>query len=334
MIIDAMNPIKPTRIFWKPPGIAAGILLVVLLLNCSLAVASDDSPLFRIGFSHTLFTDVNENDAKAALKVWSQVIARERGFTSDPETRIFPDTAELLRTLQTKRVDAVGITTLEYAAVIREVQFAPIFICCTGGKNREQYLVLVHRDSNLHQLSDLHGRSLTFHQNARACLAQPWLDTLMIEETGKTIADWVGKVTQAPKLSQTVLPVFFRQNDACVVTLGEFETMCELNPQIGQRLKILARSPEVVTTVFCFRADYDPVFKEQIMASLRDLHNTPAGQQVLTIFQSERIEDQPVSCLDSTLALLARHTKIVGSLAASNSPQKTGTLQSAKGVDP
>jgi phosphonate transport system substrate-binding protein len=97
-----------------------------------------------------------------------------------------------------------------------------------------------------------------------------------------------------------------------VVSRAEFETMCELNPQIGQQLKIIATSPEVVTSVLCFRADYAPAFKPQLFTALRDLYKTPAGQQVLTIFQSEKIEDQPASCMDSALELLAAHDRICG----------------------
>ena len=58
--------------------------------------------------------------------------------------------------------------------------------------------------------------------------------------------------------------------DACVVARTGFETMCEINPQIGKQLKVIASSPEVVPAVFCFRADYSPPFKEDLLAGLRD----------------------------------------------------------------
>jgi hypothetical protein len=115
-----------------------------------------------------------------------------------------------------------------------------------------------------------------------------------------------------------VLPVFFRQSDACVVTRSGFETMVELNPQLGRQLKILARSPEVVPAVFCFRADYAAGFKEDLFAGVRDLHKSAAGQQVLTVFQSDKIEDQPMSCLDSALELLATHQKLCGCANGTN----------------
>jgi phosphonate transport system substrate-binding protein len=192
------------------------------------------------------------------------------------------------------------------------VRFAPIFVTYNGGRTREQYLVLVHLDAKLDRLADLRGRNLTVHQNSRVCLAQPWLDTLLVKEGAKPAAEWLGKLTQCPKLSKVVLPVFFHQSDACVVTRTGFETMCELNPQIGKQLKVIARSPEVVPAVFCFRANYAPSFKEDLFAGVRDLHQTMAGQQVLTVFQSEKIEDQPASCLDSALEMLATHDRLCG----------------------
>jgi hypothetical protein len=57
----------------------------------SWSAESDPSPPFRIAFSSGLFTDVNENDAKAALRIWGQTLPREQGIEMDPEFRIFKD---------------------------------------------------------------------------------------------------------------------------------------------------------------------------------------------------------------------------------------------------
>ena len=40
---------------------------------------------FRIGVSSATFTEVNENDAKAGMKVWAQTLLRERGLPVEPE---------------------------------------------------------------------------------------------------------------------------------------------------------------------------------------------------------------------------------------------------------
>lgn len=329
-----MNPSQHPHSFRRAPRVAFRLILLVAMFLRGSHADEVESNLFRVGFSHTLFTDVNENDARAAVKAWGQTIARERNIPTDPEARIFRNTPELLQALRDKSVDAVGISTIEYAAVRREVPLAPLFITYNAGRCREQYLLLVHRDSKLECLADLRGKSLIFHANSRAALAQPWLDTLLLKADGKTTAAWLGKITRTPKVAQVILPVFFRQTDACVATRTEFETMCELNPQIGQQLKVLARSPEMVPSLFCFRAGYASTFEEQVFAGSRDLHKTPAGLQVLTIFQSEKVEDQPASCMDSALELLAQQAQFAGGDRATNAPQPGEPPLPAKGLNP
>ena len=61
---------------------------------------------------------------------------------------------------------------------------------------------------------------------------------------------------------------------------------------------------EDIPTLICFRADYAPAFKDKILAGLRDLHLSPAGQQVLTVFRCEKLEEIPADGLQSTLDLL------------------------------
>ena len=272
--------------------------------------AESESRAFRLGFSSAMFTDVNENDAKASVRVWGQALGQERGVHVDPNVLILKDIPALLHALRTEGVDALALPTTEYDAFRKEVPFAPIFVSFSGGRFTEQYVLMVHQDSGITSLADLRGRSLAMHRHPRASLAEPWLDTLLVQAGLKPAALFFGKTSLNTKLSKVVLPVFFRQTDVCVAPESGFRTMAELNPQVGKQLKVLATSSEFLPALFCFRADYASAFKEQLFAGIRDLHKTPAGQQVLTIFQAERIEEQPPSRLDSTLELLATHRRL------------------------
>ncbi|WP_373500525.1 phosphate/phosphite/phosphonate ABC transporter substrate-binding protein [Desulfococcus sp.] len=254
---------------------------------------------------------MNENDAKAAVKVWGELIARERSVPTDPDPDIFRDIDALIRSLREKQVDAVGITMTEYARLRREVHFSPIFVTYNAGRTTEQCVLLSHRDGPVKSVADLRGRSLLLHTNPRACLAPLWLDTILVKQGHRAAARFAGRISRDAKLSKVVLPVFFRQTDACVVTRSAFDTMAELNPQLARQLAVLAESPEMVPAVFAFRADYNPHFKGDLIAGVNGLKRTPAGRQVLTIFHSEDIEEHPASCLDTALELIAAHEKLV-----------------------
>ncbi len=292
--------------------------------SCRLLMAADsfsgdsNTALLRVGFSSSMFTDVNENDAKAAVKAWAQVLAKERNIPIDPEARVLNGTEEISRALQSKLVDAVALTTDEHSRLGRELLSSEFIVGVNDGRLTEEYVLLVHRDSGIERVGDLRGRSLNFFQNTRMSLASAWLDTLLVKDGLGRTSKFFGRVTQLNKLPRVILPVFFRQSDACVVTRRGFHIMAELNPQVGQQLKVLSSSPELVPAGFCFRRDYNNPLKERILAEFGKVHTTPAGQQVLTIFQSGRLEVHPISILNSSLELLASHSRLC---AATNSAE-------------
>ena len=110
--------------------------------------------------------------------------------------------------------------------------------------------------------------------SSRASLAPVWSETILAREGLGSASGFYGQITTASKISQAVLPVFFRQLDACVVTRSGFETMVELNPQVGRQLKVLASSPPVVPVVFCFRASYDSPIRAKVLEEIAQWHNT------------------------------------------------------------
>jgi phosphonate transport system substrate-binding protein len=286
-------------------------LLTAALLNVTAAIAGSDTKQFRIGFSARTFTDVNDNDALAAIKVWSTTIAREQGIPMSPSPLVLKGVNEIRLALSNQEVDALALPIDEYWP-LRDLLDNRVFIGNEyDGKITEEYLLLVHKDSGLQRLDDLRGQSLIFMQNSLTSLATIWLDTELIQ-AGFPQAAGFCKVTYFPNLSKSLLPVFFRQADACVVTRNGFKTMGELNPQIIQQLKVLATSPELVSSGFTFRRDYDEPVRATIIKELTQMMTSPAGAQVMKLFKSGSLVSRPASCLDSSFELLATYERLLG----------------------
>jgi phosphonate transport system substrate-binding protein len=129
-------------------------------------------------------------------------------------------------------------------------------------------------------------------------LAICWFDTLLLQKESAPAIEHVSRVTYFNKPSRAVLPVFFQQADACIVTRRHFETMSELNPQIGQQLWVLASSPGLVPSMFTFLADSASPFKDWMLLEMKRLSDSPAGQQLLTLLQADSIEECPISIAD------------------------------------
>lgn len=274
--------------------------------------AETNSEHLRLAFSATMFSQVSENDAKASVKAWGLTVARERHIPVEPEPTFLRGVSAFRTALQNKEIDGAGITAYEYSQLYKDIPFSPIFVTCREGRTTEEYVLLVQQDSKMERVTDLRGHSLIIQDSPQNCLAQPWLDTVLVQQGVRPSTEFFGKITFAPKYSSVVLPVFFHQSDACLTTRAGFEIMSELNPQLSKQLKVLATSPAIVTAVFCFRADYSPSFKDTLFAGMSDLHTTTAGMQVLTVFQSEKLEAQPASCMASALEMMAAHDRVCG----------------------
>jgi ABC-type phosphate/phosphonate transport system substrate-binding protein len=297
-------------------GWRASVWLVLLAggpmsLQAVEAVATAPSnTVLRLGFSSSLFAGVNENDAKAAMKVWAQAILTEHRVGIIAEAKVLNGGEEITSAVRDKLVDTVTLSVEEYCALGRELLCTNAIFGVSAGALTEEYLLLVHHDSNLGRIDDLRGHSLVLFENARAALAPVWLETLLLKSGLGQTHRFCGRVMQATKLSQVVLPVFFRQADACVVTRRGFQTMVELNPQVGQQLRTLVASPALIPSAFLFRADYTDPTKEVILGETGKVHSTAGGQQILTLFQCENLELHSVSVLDPSVELVATHRRL------------------------
>ncbi len=296
--------------------LSVGVLSALLATAPALhVVAEAGSPTpqpapFHLGFSSSTFGEVNENDALAAVKIWSKVLAADERLPLDPQSRVFSTTSEIATALRAKDLDAINLATDEYL-ILRE-QLASDH-CILGIQSQgvtDEYVLLVRSDGPIAGLRDLRGRSLALLEGPRMRLAKIWLETCFLEAKLGRTDGFCGRVTAFNKLTRVVLPVFFRQTDACVVTRRGFETMVELNPQVGRELRVLIVSPPVVPSLLAFRADYTSPVLERVLALLKGWHTTVAGRQILTIFQYDRVEDYPLSVMADTLKLLENHARL------------------------
>lgn len=303
------------------PGPAV-ITAVFLLLEFSLLLIPTRADSlhsgrhsFRIGFTNSHFTEVNGKDAKAAMKIWAKTIADERGMPVEPEISIFDELDSLGEGLRKKRVDAAAINTLEYALLRQSVRFDPIFFHFEKGTPASRYVLLSNRNSTVRATADLKGKRLRIHRNPRTCLAPLWLEILLANGDFGRMDDFVTEVCWESKLSSVLLPLFFQKTDACVVTRAGFDTMRELNPQVGDKLMVIAESLEVVTRLFAFRADFQSHFRKEILSSLESMHQSVEGRQILNLFRTEELRRKPETLLETSLEMVEEYERLLERVA-------------------
>ncbi|WP_225919482.1 phosphate/phosphite/phosphonate ABC transporter substrate-binding protein [Actomonas aquatica] len=274
-----------------------------------LAPAPPPTP-FRVGFSASLFEVINAQDARAAVKSWSYAITAENDLSIQPDAEIIADLTTLTTALQSGTLEAAGLTTDDFFALREAVELSHLFVTQTAGQTHEEYVILVRRDQGITSLAELQDHDLLVHQSPRLCLALPWLDRTLHDQDLPSAPSFFDHLIPHPKLTQVVLPVFFGRATACLLTRRDFETMAELNPQLGRQLVAVASSPPYIPAVMALRADFNSPELPGILAALRTLHQSPSGQQVLLIFQGEALVPCLPADLEPSLELLRAATEL------------------------
>ena len=306
--------LQPPRFARK---ICAGLALWLGVCFAQAARGADTPPTtgdtnhpFRLAFSSSLFTEVNETDARAAMKAWIMTVANERNIAVDPDPHIFTTFDELTALCRTNPIDGVGITTSEYARLRQVMKFDRLGVGELGGSIVEEYFVLVRQDSGIERLDQLRGRTLNVLNTPRTSLATVWLDTALLEAGLKRCTNFFRQINYKNKASLVMLPVFFRQADACLTTSNSFKVMGDLNPQLTKQLRVLAVSPEVLPSCFAFCTNDNSPTRPQILKEMTRMNETAAGKQILTLVKADGIVEAPLSSMDSSLELLAEHDRL------------------------
>lgn len=284
--------------------------LFLCMASGQTATGSADRSPIRFSMSIKLFREVNENDAVASLKAYAEQIAASRSLVADPNPRIFNGADELTRMLIRGEVDLVSLPTQEFLTLEENLVTGPILISLVNGSDYEEYVLLVRTDSPAMMLADLKGQRLLLLDSLNASLARPWLEVALNEKKLAPPEAFFNRLTQVTKTSQAVLPVFFRQSDACVVTRQGFALMGELNPQLTKQLRALALSPQLVPHLTCFRIGFDPSLKEKIVAAITGAQGTAAGKQMMTIFGCDQVQERSLASLKGTRVLLEDYDRL------------------------
>ena len=118
--------------------------------------------------------------------------------------------------------------------------------------------------------------------------------------------DFFGRTDEVFTASRAILPVYFGQYDACVVDRSSLDVMVELNPQLGAKLAVVAKSPGYLETVVCLRNDYTE-YRDELISALNEMHTLPTGQQLLMILKVDRLRPYEPRYLETVKALYGMH---------------------------
>lgn len=229
--------------------LSLGSLLVIVIIS-SLGMAEtvrDGIEYLNIGYTKSLLSDVDFKDAQVAMDLWVKELSKSTKNPLQPRSILIDDLPALIRAINAKQVDVLGLSCLDYFKIKDQVNLEPGMVVIIGGKPSKEFSLITRRDKGLKNLGELkNSKLLVCDEKPGNGVPLMWLDTFLVKQGVPSSKRLFISIKEVDKVSQAVLPLFFKQVDACLVSRSGFETMVELNPQIGEQLTILATSPGFV----------------------------------------------------------------------------------------
>jgi len=281
----------------------AWMLTAGLSLRAAVAAADSGAPV-RLAISESLVTDVNINDARAAMVIWLQRMMVDLNVVIEINPKVFDTTLEIVRRARTGQLDAVALNVVEYRQIADFLDPSEV-MAEAGTEGEEQYILLAKRNGGIQHVADLRGRRLTMLKTPKMCVASAWISTLLDAGHLGPSDQFFGSVIEDTKVSKVVLPVFFGQTEACLTSKRSFDTMVELNPQVGKDLTAIASSPAMVVTFYVFHKNYHGVNREKFAKVYSNVRADAAGRQLATLFQFQALVVRDADCLAPALAVLS-----------------------------
>ncbi len=289
--------------------IAAGIIAVSGFIRCDPCNATGNSFHLSIGFSTRGHPNANLEDARAAVSLLTRKIVDRNSWTG--ESHSYDSLAEMERDIRDRRTQLLGIQADEYLELRKRVPIDPIMVTIGDRGLELGLLLLVRKDSGIRSLRDLKNRSIvvTKRSSQYGNLNHVWLETLLLREGIRERERFFTTVKEVQTVKQVVMPVFFRQADACIVTRQVFELSVELNPQLGKQLTAIARIDNLAPGIIVIDRRLPDDIRQKLRQTLLTLHEAPDGQQMLMLFQVRKLVPFQPEYLKATEALFAEHRK-------------------------
>lgn len=293
-------------------------LLAIAQVACVLlAIRAGGQPapenrLVRMGTMSETYARMNAGDAQVAMQLWIDTIVRKIGGQYTGVSVVFKDVAQAVEAVRKGELEVVNLPSVDFLQARAQVDLEPVAVgVFADGRAAQEFLLLTRRDTGAQTLADLRGGKLLVNRLDWRT-ARLWVDIRLNEAGQPNSRAHFGEIRQVDGTSKQVLPVFFGQADACIVTVRGLATLAELNPQLARQLMPLARSPEYLLYLVTLVPGLDEEVRRDFMDMALDLHRDPTGRQMLTLFGLERIRRFKAEDLDSLEELAAEYERLTG----------------------
>jgi len=292
------------------------MFMVCWISGAGLLMAADGdrtpTPTKEIRFAAAegLYPNISRKDGRMALELLMQKTIVKQNYPYSVELIFIDPVNGLAEAIQSGGFHFVTLSSIDYYKYREAVYLKPIMTPTKVSTPTEQLLLLVQAEQALPTIRQKEERSLIIETGTSGDLSQIWLDHFLMDRGLSKSDSFFTKIRRVNKPSRAILPVFFKQADACIIPRHTLDVIQELNPQIRQKVKPLQQSKGLIRLMICAtdkpsQEDIDILVRESTL-----MEHNPDTRQAMTILQMKRFVRILPEDLKATEILLLRHQKI------------------------
>lgn len=285
---------------------------LVCLSIMPIANAADDpfaKESLRAGFYAKSFPDFSAEDIEITVKLLSEELGKDVGVNS--VVTVYSDIEAMRRDFETGVINFVVASSILLATQFDTDLFSDGFRLVLLDGLADRLLVLGQSKPNAENFGSYRGQRLVLTQYDP--MTELYLDYLSWSHFKQSYRNSFKVMNPERKAHQLMLMLFFNQADVTCVYQNHYQTAIELNPQIRERLKVLAQVENLPQGIGLFHKRTPQAFREKVINESAKLHNSPRGQQLLQLFKSERAIRASVDDMTAVIELNRAHKRLSGS---------------------
>jgi ABC-type phosphate/phosphonate transport system substrate-binding protein len=254
--------------------------LIILLFTTTIYAAN-----LNIGYGSVYLNQFNKKDTMVALDLWIKEMLVNSNYTAS--FGFYDDSSKMADDFNNGRIDYVITYGLEFVKHFDKSKLVNGFSGGVKNPADENLIIVVHKDSTKEYLQSLKKPTIALRENDVSKLYINYI--LLKDDRDKDI-----RFIKTKKNNRALLKLFFKKADAAVVTQKTFNFANELNPQIGNKLKVIARSNIPASSFGFFRKGFNEDLRKKILKLGFAINNSPRGKQILTMFHEDSIVESKV----------------------------------------
>ncbi|PKL83643.1 MAG: hypothetical protein CVV24_03765 [Ignavibacteriae bacterium HGW-Ignavibacteriae-3] len=254
--------------------------------------SANSSNEFIVGYSPSVFRNINLSDAKAASKILLQTILKHANSNLKSENVIIHDLIKNTDIINKKELNVITMTGIEYLAVRNKVRLYPLAVPAVGDSCLEKLVLLTRKDSGIKSVSDLKNKTIIVESvvvEDNLNILNIWLNVLFKRNKIEFKKNRLTADIKGGSPSRIITNVFFKKYDAAVVLESELKIVSELNPQVGKELIVLSESKPMLLAISFYTEKQKKAEDHELLTSaIFKMHETAAGKNFTKLFRMKK----------------------------------------------